>query len=170
MIRAAEISRTKQTKITNPNNKFMTNKILTVTFLSLAALMVGCEKEKTTSEQIDKIQGETKATAQDMKDYTFAQKDDFVKTMQAQMTVLNEDLDKLSVKIESSSDSVKAEAKPKLQALRDQVGKLNEQLDKAKNATESTWDSIKEGSKKAYESVKEGFQQTRQWVSDKIAP
>jgi len=148
----------------------MKNKILTLTLLSLAALVVGCDQEKTASQQIDKVQAETKATAQDMKDYSFAQKDEFVKTMQLQMTALNEDLDKLSAKVDSSSDSVKAEAKPKLQALRDQVGKLNEQLDKAKNATESTWDSVKDGTKKAYASVSDGFQQARQWVSDKIKP
>ena len=47
----------------------------------------------------------------------------------------------LSAKIEHSSDAAKAEAKPKLQALRDQAAGLNKQLDDAKNATESTWDS-----------------------------
>jgi hypothetical protein len=39
-----------------------------------------------------------------------------------------------------------------------------------KNATESTWESVKSGTRKAYEALKEGFQQSRQWVSDKIAP
>jgi chromosome segregation ATPase len=148
----------------------MKNKILTVTFLCAVALVAGCDREKTAAQQIDKIQTETKAASQDMKDYTFAQKDEFVKQMQSQLTVVNEDLDKLSVKIESSSNTVKAEARPKLQALRDDVSKLNQQLDKAKNSTESTWDSVKEGTKKAYESVKESFQQSRQWVSDKIKP
>ena len=79
-------------------------------------------------------------------------------------------MDQLSAKVEKSSDAVKAEAKPKLQALRDQTAQLNKQLDEVKNATESTWDSVKGGFKKVYESSKEGFQQARQWVSDKIAP
>jgi ElaB/YqjD/DUF883 family membrane-anchored ribosome-binding protein len=105
-----------------------------------------------------------------MKDYTFAQKAEFVKTMQGQLDALNKDLDELSAKIDSSSDAVKAEAKPKLQALRDQAAKLNTQLDEAKNATESTWDSVKSGFQKAYEATKDGFNQARQWVSDKIAP
>jgi hypothetical protein len=43
-------------------------------------------------------------------------------------------------------------------------------LDKAKNATESTWDDVKAGFKKAYSELKDGFNQARQWVSDKIAP
>ena len=119
---------------------------------------------------MDKVKTETKQAAQDMKDYTFAQKAEFVKAMQAQLAALNKDLDQLSAKIDKSSDAVKAEAKPKLQALRDQTAQLNKQLDEAKNATESTWDSVKGGFKKAYDASKNGFNQARQWVSDKIAP
>ena len=105
-----------------------------------------------------------------MKNYTFAQKAAFVETMQAQLAALNRDLDQLSAKVEKSGDAIKAEAKPKLQVLRDQLAQLNKQLDEARNDTESTWDSVKGGFKKAYEESKEGFQQARQWVSDKIAP
>jgi ElaB/YqjD/DUF883 family membrane-anchored ribosome-binding protein len=148
----------------------MKNKTLVITFLSIAAFAVGCEKEQTTSQQIEKVKTETKEAAQDMKDYTFAQKAEFVKQMQIQLDALNKDLDQLAAKIESSSDAVKAEAKPKLQALRDQAAQLNKQLDEARNATESTWDSVKGGFQKAYEATKDGFNQARQWVSDKIAP
>ena len=146
------------------------NKTLLIAFLSAAAFAVACNKEHTTAQQLDKVQAETKQTAQDMKDYTYAQKTEFVETMQGQLAALNRDLDQLAAKIESSSDSVKAEAKPKLQALRDQTAQLNKQLDEVKNASESTWDSVKGGFKKAYESSKDGFQQARQWASDKIAP
>jgi predicted nucleic acid-binding Zn-ribbon protein len=148
----------------------MKNKTLIITFLSIAAIAVGCNKEQSTSQQMDKVQTETKQAAQDMKDYTFAQKAEFVKTMQGQLDALNKDLDQLSAKVDTSSDAVKAEAKPKLQALQDQIAQLNKQLADAQNATESTWDSVKAGFQKAYEATKDGFQQTRQWLSDKIAP
>ena len=148
----------------------MKNKTWVITFLSIAAFAVGCKKEQTTSQQLDQVKVETKQAAQDMKDYTFAQKAEFVKTMQGQLDALNKDLDELSAKIDSSSDAVKAEAKPKLQALRDQAAQLNKQLDDAKNATESTWDSVKAGFSKAYDATKDGFNQARQWLSDKIAP
>jgi chromosome segregation ATPase len=148
----------------------MKNKTLVIAFLSIAAFAVGCDKEQTTSQQLENVKTETKEAAQDMKDYTFAQKAEFVKQMQGQLDNLNRDLDQLAAKIDSSSDAVKAEAKPKLQALRDQAAQLNKQLDEAKNATESTWDSVKNGFKKAYEATKDGFNQARQWVSDKIAP
>jgi predicted nucleic acid-binding Zn-ribbon protein len=147
----------------------MKNTTLFLALLSLAALAVGCDKAQTTSQQLDKVKTETTQAAQDMKDYTFAQKAEFVKDMQAQLDALNQDLDQLSAKIDSSSDAVKAEAKPKLQALHDQAAQLKQQLADAQNADESTWDSVKTGFQKAFEATKDGFQQARQWVSGKIA-
>ena len=148
----------------------MKHKTLILTLFAATAFAVGCSKEDSTSQQLEKVKSETQTAARDMKDYTYAQKDDFVKQMQTQLTALNQDLEKLSAKIERSSDTVKAEAKPKLQALRDQSGTLNQQLDKVRNATESTWDDVKAGSKKAYDALADGFNQARTWVSDKIAP
>lgn len=151
-------------------NRNYETQTLVITLLSVAALAVGCKKEETTSQQLDKVKTETKEAAQEMKDYTFAQKSEFVAKMQGQLDALNKELDQLSAKIESSSDTVKVEAKPKLQMLRDEVSQLNKQLDNVRNATESTWDSVKATSQKAFDSLKSGFQQSRQWVSDKIAP
>jgi predicted neutral ceramidase superfamily lipid hydrolase len=148
----------------------MKNKLLFLMFLTTTALVAGCDKDQTASQQLDKVQTETKQAAQDMKDYTYAERAEFVKSMQDQLTALNQDLDKLSAKIDNASDSLKAEAKPKLQALRDQEAKLNQQLVDAQNATESTWDSVKDGTKKAYASLQASFTEARQWVSDKIAP
>ena len=145
---------------------------LPITFFTIAAFAAGCKPsdDNSTSQQLDKVKTETKADAQDMKDYAYAQRADFVATMQGQLDALNKDIDALSAKIESSSDAVKADAKPKLQALRDEASGLNKQLDEAKNATESTWDSVKAGTKKAYNGLKDDFGQARQWASDKIAP
>ncbi len=148
----------------------MKHKHFVIGLLAASAFAAGCDKEPTTSQQIDKVQTETKQAAQDMKDYTYAQKTEFVEKMQTQLAALNHDLDQLSDKVEKSSDAAKAEAKPKLQALRVQADKLSQELDNAKNATESTWDSVKAGTRKAYDELKDGFQQARQWVSDKIAP
>jgi ABC-type transporter Mla subunit MlaD len=141
-----------------------------ITVLSAAAFTVGCNEDQSTSQQLEKAKTEAKEAAQDLKDYTFAKKAEFVEQMQSHLTALNQDLDKLSARIESSSDKVKAEAKPKLQALRDQASQLNKQLDDAKNANESTWESVKSGSKKAYDALSNAVHQARQWVSDKVAP
>jgi len=150
----------------------MKNTLLAITCFAIAAVAVACKpsEENSTSQQLEKVKTETKADAQEMKDYAYAQRAEFVATMQGQLDALNKDIDALSAKIESSSDAVKADAKPKLQALRDEAAGLNKQLDEAKNATESTWDSVKAGTKKAYNGLKDDFQQARQWASDKIAP
>ena len=148
----------------------MKQKTLLITFLATAAFAIGCSKEKTPAQQIETIKAETKAAAMDMKDYTFAQKTEFVAAMQNQLTALDKDLDTLSAKIDKSSDAVKAEAKPKLQALRDQASELNKQLNNIKDSTETTWDSVKASSQKAWDALKDGFQSARQWTADKIAP
>ena len=148
----------------------MKHKTLAIAFLSAAGFSVGCNQEQTTSHQIDKVQEKTAEAAQEMKDYAYAQKAQFVEKMQGQLAALNKDLDQLTAKVDKSSDAVKAEAKPKLQALRDHTAQLNKQLGEVKNASESTWDSVKNGFKKAYESSKDGFQQARLWASDKVAP
>jgi ElaB/YqjD/DUF883 family membrane-anchored ribosome-binding protein len=150
----------------------MKHRLLAVTFLAVAAFAVGCKpsEDNSAAQQLDKVKAETKADAKDMKDYTFAQKADFVAKMQRQVDALNKDIDALSAKIEKSSDTVKADAKPKLQALRDEAAKMSKQLDDARGATESTWDSVKAGSQKAWDSLKDDFTQARQWASDKIAP
>jgi cytochrome c556 len=153
-------------------------KHLLLVLLAVAAFAVGCERSdksatgnrEATAKQLDKVKTETRAAARDMKDYTYAQKKEFVGTMQAQLAALNRDLAALSAKVEKGSDAAKVEAKPKLQALRDEADKLNQQLDRAKGATESTWDDVKAGTGKAYSELKDSFQQARQWVSDKIAP
>ena len=161
------------------HHSFMKNQTLLMTFLAVAAFSVGCKpsdektaasSSDTTAQQMDKLKNETKEAAQDMKDYAYAQKAEFVEKMNGQMAEINKDLDTLSAKIEKSNDAAKAEAKPKLEALRAQAAKLNKQLDEAKGATESTWNDVKAGFKKGYEALKDGFQQTRQWLSDKIAP
>jgi archaellum component FlaC len=148
----------------------MKRKRLLITFLSVVAFAVACKKEETASQQLDKVKTETKAAAREMKDYTFAQKAEFTENMQNQLAEINRELDQISAKIEKSSDPAKAEAKLKLQALREQVANLNKKLEEAKGATESTWDDVKASFKKGYNELKDGFQQARQWASEKIAP
>jgi hypothetical protein len=108
---------------------------------------------------------------QDVSDYTFAQKADFTTSMKSELAKTSRSLNELEAKAESSSDAVKADAKLKLEALRDQATRFNGQLDEqVRTATESTWDTVKNERKKAYASMKEGLVQARQWISAEIAP
>ena len=148
----------------------MKQKPLFIALLCAAVLAIGCNKEQTASEQLEQAKTATKAATEDMKSYTFAQKGEFVAKMQGELDALKKDFDRLSAKIESSSEAVKARARPELQGLRDQAAQMNKQLDNVRNATESTWESVKAASQKGFDSLKNGFQKSRQWASDKIAP
>jgi len=85
----------------------MKHKHILITLLAVSALAVGCkpseqsatENREATAKQLDKVKTETKEAAQAMKDYTYAQKTEFVEAMQAQLTALNRDLDQLSAKV-----------------------------------------------------------------------
>lgn len=154
------------------NNIMMKRKALLLASVAVVTVLAGCDKpnSNTTSQQLDKVEAKTAEAAQDMKDYTYAQKSEYSAKLQAQLDEINRDLEQLQKKIDSSEETVKAEAQPKFQALREKANELSKHLDNVKNATEPTWESVKAGSKKAYGELKDGFNQARQWVSDKIKP
>ena len=143
---------------------------LTIALLSLAAFGAGCDREPSTAQQLEKIKTETKQVARDMKDYTFAQKAEFREKMKEELDAIHNEVDQLAARIEKSSEKAKAEARPKLKALREQADRLDRQLEEVKNATESTWDTFKRDTREARDGLKDAFQHSRQWVSDKIAP
>lgn len=156
---------------------------LVITLLSVAAFAVGCKQSDKTSPDVsvqaaaENVETKTRNAvqasndlAQARKEYAYAQKAEFVTEKQTQLAEIDRDLIVLSNKLEAATEATKADAKPKLQALREQSNRLNKQLDAAKAATESTWDSVKAGSIKAYDELKDGFQTARQWASEKIAP
>lgn len=138
--------------------------------LALAGILAGCDRPDTTAQRPDPGRTKSAETSSETREYTFAQRGEFTASMESQKAEITRDLELLEAKIEKSSDTVKAEARPRLQALRDQSARLNIQLEGVKDATETTWDSVKAGSRTAYAEMKEGFTQARQWVSEKIAP
>src|SRR5579871_4477483 len=93
--------------------------IISLLFSSL--LLAGCNKDSSTERQIDKVQAKTEQAVRDMKNYTYAQKAQFVDAMQNQIADLNHEMDALTLKVEKSSAEAKAEAQPKLRALREKI-------------------------------------------------
>ena len=148
----------------------MKNKMIASLVCSSVIVAAGCKQKDTTTQQLDKAGDKTAEVAQDIKDYSFARKTEFVSLMKTELTDLNRDLDQLETRITASSDAVKAEAQPKLDALRAQTVLLRKQLGVAENATESTWEVVKSDCRKSYDATCQGFQQSRQWLADKIAP
>jgi len=155
----------------------MKKRIVLITAFTSAVFVVGCKPSYdvsnnagTNAPQFEQVKKETKEAAQTAKDYAFAQKDEFVAKMKADLADLNRQMDALGDKIEKSTGPARDEAKAKLQALRDQSSDMNKKLEDVKSATESTWDDVKAGFRKGYNDMKDSFKQARQWVADKISP
>lgn len=137
--------------------------------LALATLAVGC-KPAATPTQTAPTPVSTVTPAADLKDYAYAQKSAYAGKMREQAAELAREVDALTAKVERANDAAKAEARPKLEELRGKLDRLNRQLDDAGAATESTWETVKAGSRNAFDDLKEGVTQARQWASEKIAP
>ena len=159
----------------------MKHTILVITFFLVAAFAVSCTskagksaaeaKHRETAEaQLDKAKTETKEAAQAVQDYAYAQKAEFVDNMKKELVEIQEELDRLSAKVDRSSAAAKADAKAKLEAVREKWAQAKKQLDQAESATESTWNDVKGGFKKLYGELRDSFDKTRQWLSDTIEP
>ncbi|GDY14574.1 hypothetical protein LBMAG53_34520 [Planctomycetota bacterium] len=149
---------------------------LPLSILAISVMCSGCTTTnqppapKTTTEKIDQVSRDTSQASQELKDYSYAQRVEFVTQMQSRLDEINREIDEIAAKVEKSNDAIKAESKPKIQTLRDQADKLKKQLSVAKDATENTWEDVKAGFRKGYADFKEGITAARQWASDKIAP
>jgi len=145
-----------------------------VGFASMALLATSCtstsEDHDTTTAQSGSSKGSADAIVPEAKSYTYEQKDAFTNDMRVLLDKMKLEYDQLSARIDKASDAAKAEAKPKLQALQDQITNLKLQLDKVPSATQATWEETKTGFDKGFNDLKAGFNSSRQWVADKLAP
>jgi septal ring factor EnvC (AmiA/AmiB activator) len=143
--------------------------------LVLALFVAGCDKSGTTSadastsQQLDQMKQDAKQTADDISNYTYAQKQEFITKMQAEVDELNAEFAQLSAKIAKASDATKAAAQPKLDDLKAQMAALNTDLDQAKASTETTWDQVKASVQKGYDSTKQAFVNAGQWIDKQVS-
>ena len=90
--------------------------------------------------------------------------------MRRELVSTQEELDRLSAKVESAGGAVKTDAKAKLETVREKWTQAKKQLDRAETGTASDWEDVKNGFKQSYTDLKDSSDKTRQWLSDKIAP
>jgi peptidoglycan hydrolase CwlO-like protein len=118
----------------------------------------------------DSAKAEVKDAGHAWGDYAYAQKDKFVDEMKKEMATIHQDMDRLSAKVDKSTGTAKVDAKAKLDAVREKWAHAKKHLDRAEAATESDWGIVKGDFEKSYSEMKDSFDNTRQWLSDKIAP
>ena len=148
----------------------MKNRAIIITILSIALFAAGSAMGQTVSQDAGSVKKEAKTDAEDVKDYTYAEKAKFTEQMKRLLARINRDIDQIDAKIAKADADAKAKAKPKLHALRLKADQLGKQIEAAGNAIESNWDRAKADAKSAYSELKDGVNRTRQWMSDKIAP
>ena len=102
--------------------------------------------------------------------YNFGQKTEFVMAMRDELAKLNRELDALSAEIDRSSEAIQSEAKPRLAVLREKAAKLKLQVEEDVNATLPTWNVMKGETEEAFANLRTGIAQSRQAVTDKVAP
>jgi ElaB/YqjD/DUF883 family membrane-anchored ribosome-binding protein len=141
---------------------------------ALAIVAIGCtscgDDHPPTAAAPAQTANVTITPAQDTATFPYAQKDEFTAAMKTQLDKFNADIAELSAKIEKASDAAKADAKPKLAALRAQAAKLGDMLSKAQVATASSWDSVKADFKTGFSDLETGITDARKWLSEKVAP
>jgi DNA repair exonuclease SbcCD ATPase subunit len=153
---------------------------LTVTVLSLAAFVTGCEPanrtndaerlQESAAEQFEEAQEATQDAIQAAGDYAEAQRTAFIAQMEQGLTALRNEADDLKIRVANATDDVKAEGQHKLDALKQQADRLEQQLSQLRDAPESSWESLKDGFETAYHETRQAFNDTREWLSEKIAP
>ena len=149
---------------------------LTLTFLLVAGLAPGSaaaadsRASKAAAAQRHKATAESKEAAKAARDYAFTQRAEFAADMKRELVEIQAELDRLSVKIGKLNGTAKTDARARVDSLHERWAQAKRQLDRAENATESGWDDVKGSFNKAYGELKESFEGTRQWLSDKIAP
>lgn len=159
----------------------MKDTIVVTIFLAVALFAMGCTPKDVNAAatprqagpaqvHLDKAKAETKQAAQAIRDYAYAEKTEFVDGMMKVLVSTQEEMDRLSAKVENAGDAVKTEAKAKLDSVRAKWTAANKQLDRAKTASASDWDDVKNAFKLSYADLKDSSDGTRQWLSDKIAP
>ena len=106
--------------------------------------------------------------ADSVKGYAFTQKTELVAKLQPKLDSMNRELAEANEKLKNASVQAKADAEPKLKALREQTAALGKHLENLKGATAETWDDVKGGFQSAYDKAKEGLKDAKTWVTDKV--
>ncbi|MFO7736542.1 MAG: hypothetical protein R6W70_10090 [bacterium] len=150
---------------------------LIITSVLLSGSITGCDwfSSKSNNEKpIDKLQTElveAKETGTEaFSDYTYAKKKQLVTAMKKELSDIQAKTEQLSKKVAESKSSAKQNAQKRIDSLNEKLELTKTKIKEAQNADESGWEDVKRGLKKTNDSLKQSFDETRQWLSDRIEP
>lgn len=154
--------------------------LITAVFLMTSGIITGCDwliNDSASQERQDKLIAKLDQNKKDNDeaikesiDYTYRQRAKFINEMKKELSDIQKDMDELSIKAEKTQDKAKTDAKIKLDALREEMELTKKHIEESEKADETTWEDVKKGFRKANADLKKSFENTRQWLSDKIEP
>ena len=140
----------------------------------MIVLLGGCSgtsKEEASSDKpLKAINERVEDLNQNVSDYSYAQKEKFVKKMENELARLKKDIIALEEKAKKAGGSAKMEAKTRIQEIKNGTKELEKKINMMKDATEDMWDDIKVKFNESMDGVKDAIEKSRTWISEKIAP
>ena len=137
-------------------------------------LLVGCsgtsKEEASSDERLEALKEKVDDLNQDVSDYSYAQKEEFVNKMEKELARLKKDIIALEEKAKETDGSAKTEAQTRIQEIKDGTKELEKKVSMLKDATEDKWEDIKVKFNESMDDVKEAIEKSRTWISEKIAP
>ncbi len=125
------------------------------------------QRNEETEAQLAKAQSEATLAKQE---YVYAQKSEFIGKMKKELADIQSELDALTAKADRSRDAAKADAKLRIKATRAKWTQAKNRLDQVEASMESTWENLQNGFKQSYGELTDSVNNTRLWLSEKIAP
>ena len=94
-------------------------------------------------------------------DYTYEKKEEYQRSLTAQMQEIDVKIDELKAKAGRASDTVKAEFARDMEALDRQKAVLAEKMEAVKSSSASKWSEVKAGANSAMDSVKQAYERAK---------
>jgi paraquat-inducible protein B len=130
----------------------------------------GAKPAETAASKLEDAKRESAEAGRAVRDYAYAERAEFIAEMNKELATIEAEMDRLTAKVESSEGEVKADAKLKLDGVRQKWAEAKKRLDDVEKATADDWDEVKRDVERSHGELKKAFDDTRQWLSEEIAP
>lgn len=121
---------------------------LGVGLLTVTTSLFGCRDDGAA------VRDDVARAATSLKEYTFAQKNEFVKAVEEATERTDEQIERLEDKLAAATADAKERMEPTITTLRDRRAVLSRQIDEARQATAETWADVRERTADSYEDLK----------------
>jgi hypothetical protein len=119
-------------------------------------------------EPVGQLGQQVKDTAPATRDYAYSERTQYFEMMEGNLAQIRQDLEGLLKRAQRAGSDVKAEAKPKVEALQNDADRVDAELNQVKNATALTWDDIKASIDKSELNLEESLGLTYLWLNERI--